>query len=150
MQRRQNPDEKSPEEFVSLPASLGERSAVEPKSGESVSQSDPGLRRPTPPSTAGQKPAARPPLSEASCGVFLPSEAGLVQRKTGRGAGQSRAVFHQREALASIDEFSVPDPIPSCSLDDSQITLLIQFFQTLDRWDRELRCSNSISFEVNS
>ena len=41
---------------------MGERSAVRPKSGESVSQSDPGLRRPTPPSTAGRKPAARPPF----------------------------------------------------------------------------------------
>jgi len=149
MQRRQNPDEKSPEEFVSLPASLGERSAVEPKSGESVSQSDPGLRRPTPPSTAGRKPAARPPLPEVSRDGISPREAGHAQRKTGRGAGQSPVVLNQREALASLNDFTDSDPIPGCSLDNSQITTLIQVFQTLDRWDRELHSSKSISSEAN-
>ena len=129
---------------------MGERSAVGRKSGESVSQSDPGLRRPTPPSTAGRKPAARPPLLGVSREGLSPREAGLTQRKTGRGAGQSPAVLTQREALASINDFTDSDPILGCSLDNSQIRELIQFFQTLDRWDRELRSSKSIPSKVNS
>ena len=51
---------------------MGERSAVRPKSGQSVSQSDPGLRRPTPPSTAGRKPAARPPFQVSHHAMQVP------------------------------------------------------------------------------
>jgi hypothetical protein len=46
-----------------------------------------------------------------------------------------------------------PDQSSSClpySLDDSQISSLIQFFETLDRWDTETHFSNSDSIEVNS
>ena len=125
---------------------MGERSAVGRKSGESVSQSDPGLRRPTPPSTAGRKPAARPPVSILSASEVepdaFPREAGVTQRKTGRGVGQSPTVLTQREALG----FSVPaDPIPTCALSDSEITALIQFFQTLDRWNRESVSLNEVT-----
>jgi hypothetical protein len=118
---------------------MGERSAVERKSGESVRQSDPGLRRPTPPSTAGRKPAARPPVSTLPAPHVepesLPRDAGITQRKTGRGVGQSPTVLAQRKALGpSVSS----DFIPACELSDSELTTLIQFFQTLDRWDREL------------
>ena len=117
---------------------MGERSAVGRKSGESVRQSDPGLRRPTPPSTAGRKPAARPPVSIPSASDVerdvLSREAGVTQRKTGRGVGQSSTVSAQREALG----FSIPSgSIPTRELSDPEITALIQFFQTLDRWDGE-------------
>ena len=55
----------------------------------------------------------------------MPREAGVTQRKTGRGVGQSPTVLAQREALG----FSVPsDSIPTCKLDNSEITALIQFF----------------------
>ena len=120
---------------------MGERSAVETKSGKSVSHSDPGLRRPTPPSTAGRKPAARPPYQ------FLPAtdsldasrsrEAGSSQRKTGRGAGKSPAIQSRREAP---DSFTSPAQFESdlpYALEDSHIEAIIEFFQTLDRWDRE-------------
>src|ERR1019366_10603561 len=83
-----------------LPAKMGERSAVGPKSGESVSQSDPGLRRPTPPSTAGRKPAARP--SDLLHSLIDPKsdsttcEAEGSQRKTGQGAEIGRASCRER------------------------------------------------------
>jgi len=120
---------------------MGERSAVRPKSGQSVSQSDPGLRRPTPPSMAGRKPAARPPVqfrpAADSKDDSRPRAAGGAQRKTGRGAGQSPAVQTQRAALGSFTPLADTDAVLSFAPDDSQITALIEFFQTLDRWDRE-------------
>ena len=120
---------------------MGERSAVRPKSGESVSQSDPGLRRPTPPSTAGRKPAARPSF-QSNPGTdskvdYRPRAAGGTQRKTGRGAGQNPAILSQRAALGSFTLSAESDLDLSYDLNDSQITALIEFFQILDRWDRE-------------
>lgn len=120
---------------------MGERSAVRPKSGKSVSQSDPGLRRPTPPSTAGRKPAARPsilfPSATGTKTIAIAREVVITQRKTGRGTGQSPANQARREALGSFTSSFQSDPIQSDTLDDSQIGTLIEFFQTLDRWDKE-------------
>jgi len=114
---------------------MGERSAVRPKSGQSVSQSDPGLRRPTPPATAGRKPAACPPLSVLSFSPPHPEvplrEVGLSQSKTGRGAGQSPAVL-RREA----PEFNCTDLFLS-DRSESELAPLIEFIKILDRWDRE-------------
>lgn len=134
---------------------MGERSAVRTKSGETVRQSVPVLRRPTPPSTAGRKPAARPPIqfppATESQGVDSRSrEAGGTQRKTGRGAGWNPAGRSRREAPGSFTH-----PVQSSSdlpyaLDDSHLAALIQFFETLDRWDRELRAPNSVPSEVDS
>src|ERR1035437_5643110 len=97
---------------VRVPAQVGERSAVRPKSGKSVHQSDPGLRRPTPPPTVGRKPTARPPILNGS---FTPSEtnltlrkAGPSQPKTGRGTGQSPAIQSRREAPGSNAVSSAP------------------------------------------
>jgi hypothetical protein len=120
---------------------MGERSAVRPKSGKSVRQSDPALRRPTPPLTAGRKPAARPPIqiSPATDLQFHSTlrEAGTSQRKTVRGSGQSPANQARSEAQGSFTLSTQSDSLPPNTLDDSQITLLIQFFETLDRWDKE-------------
>ena len=126
---------------------MGERSAVRPKSGESVRQSDPGLRRPTPPSTAGRKPAARPSspliLAIRPAEAQETREAGLAQPKTGRGAGQGPAEIAQRAALgtcavcADRADCQEPEESPLCNLDDEQLAVLIDFFLTLDRWDRE-------------
>jgi len=120
---------------------VGERSAVGPKSGQSVCQSDPGLRQPTPPLTAGRKPAARPPIQ------FLPAlnrkvnskarAAGRSQHKTGRGAGWNPAIQSRRAAPGSISLPVQSTPLPPYPLDDSDISTLIAFFETLDRWDRE-------------
>ena len=133
---------------------MGERSAVEPKSGKTVRQSVPGLRRPTPPSTAGRKPAARPPNQSPPATEFLDGssarQAGRTQRKTGRGAGQSPAIQSRCEAPGSYTLPAQPPPTPSCVLGDFEITTLIEFFQILDRWDREVHSSNSNPIEVNS
>lgn len=116
---------------------MGERSAVRPKSGQSVCQSDPGLRRPTPPMTAGRKPAARPPISPRKVRLNAAREAGLPQPKIGRGAGQSPAVSNQREALGACLQSQDTRPTSLLTLDRSQIRALADFIKTLDRWDRE-------------
>jgi hypothetical protein len=123
---------------------MGERSAVGSKSGESVRQSDPGLRRPTTPATVGRKPAARPSSLSAVTTEFeegsRPREAGPFQPKTGRGAGRSPAIHSRREAPLSFTGSDI-EHVASSVIDDSQITALIRFFQILDRWDRESRTS---------
>jgi hypothetical protein len=120
---------------------MGERGAVGTKSGKTVRQSVPALRRPTPPSTAGRKPAARPPiqLSPKTNSPIDSStrEAAGPQRKTGRGSGQSPDISTRREAPGSFTPIVHSAPVASHPLDDSQITALIQFFETLDRWERE-------------
>jgi hypothetical protein len=126
---------------------MGERSAVGPKSGPSVSQSDPGLRRPTPPPTAGRKPEARPPIHSHGFGFGLgvapeSREAGLpYQPKTGRGAGQSPAIELQREALDTSKTIGTSkaqalNARTADSLTDDDIQQFIEFFKILDRWDR--------------
>ena len=119
----------------------GERSAVRPKSGASVYQSDPGLRRPTPPATAGRKPEARPPaLLNRDLGLAVALEscaAGLSQPKTGRGAGQSPTIETRRAALGTTSESAEREEFAHDSLDDSSIASVIDFFKLLDRWDRE-------------
>ena len=114
---------------------MGERSAVRPKSGQSVCESDPGLRRPTPPETAGRKPAARPPNTAEVPGKEEDCVAALPQPKIRRGAGWNPAGLPQREALGHTDDLGAQSS--SDALDDSQTSLLIEFFQVLDRWDRE-------------
>jgi len=120
---------------------MGERSAVESKSGKTVRQSVPALRRPTPPSTAGRKPAARPPIpfhrATDSKDDSRPREAAGSQRKTGGGAGQSPAVQSRRDAPGSFSRSAPASPDFSPALDDSQISAFIEFLQILDRWDRE-------------
>lgn len=120
---------------------MGERNAVGTKSGKSVSHSDPGLRRPTLPSTVGRKPKARPPthpLPIPETDIQAGSrEAAGSQRKNGRGSGQSPAIRARRTAPCSFASLDQTDPILPYTLNDSQITTLIQFFQTLDRWDKE-------------
>jgi hypothetical protein len=120
---------------------MGERSAVRPKSGQSVHQSDPGLRRPTPPATAGRKPVARPPKPAHSFTSsetdLTPREAGHAQPKTGRGVGQSPAIQSRRAAPASDVVSSDPRLTPLAYLDDIQIAQLLEFVRILDRWDRE-------------
>ena len=112
---------------------MDERSAVELKSGKTVHQSVPGLRRPTSPATAGRKPAARPSVFEVGPESRA---AGLrSQPKTGRGAGQSPAVKEQRAALHA-DESEGEAPSVTV-LEEHDIRLLLEFFTVLDRWDRE-------------
>ena len=126
---------------------VGERSAVGPKSGPSVHQSDPGLRRPTPPPTAGRKPGARPrSLRSHALGVGIALEsraAGLpYQPKTGRGAGETPAIELQREALDTSKTIGTSEAQAltarnADSLSDDDIQQIIEFFKILDRWDRE-------------
>lgn len=126
---------------------MGERSAVKSNSGATVSQSVPGLRRPTPPVTAGRKPAARPPVLlnpvTPEDMVFQSRAAGLSQPKTGQGFGDRVPdVESQREALGSLKPsgdreagaLNASDPE---LLDDYSVRQLLEFFEILDRWDRE-------------
>jgi hypothetical protein len=112
----------------SVSVCTGERSAVGSNAGPSVDHSDPGLRRPTSPATAGRKPAARPPLS---------------QRKSGQGFGDGVPdIESQREALGSLSpsggrEAGALDAFSVASVDDYSVRQLLEFFEILDRWDRE-------------
>lgn len=118
---------------------VGERSAVRPNSGKSVRQSDPGLRGPTPPPTAGRKPAARPPLRFPPSLLPAPSEklteAQPAQPKTGRGVGRSPT----KETARSAGIHLLPIDLESrCEqIEEVQIAALIQFFRILDQWDQE-------------
>ena len=126
----------------------GERDAVGPKSGLSVSQSDPGLTTPTLPPTAGRKPAARPPFHSHGFDVGVAvapesREAGLPsQPKTGRGTEQSSVEYLRREA-PDTDRTSDPREAGTLeartvdSLSDDDVHQFIEFFKILDRWDRE-------------
>jgi hypothetical protein len=120
---------------------MGERNAVGTKSGESVSHSDPGLRRPTLRSTVGRKPTARPPthflLTPDTEIQDSAREAAGSQPKNGRGSGQSPAIRARRTAPGSFTLSDQPSLVLPYTLNDSQITDLIQFFETLDRWDKE-------------
>ncbi len=98
----------------------GEHSAVDSKSGEPVHQSGPGLKRPTPPLTGGRKSPARPSAS--------------LQPKTGRGPGWNPGIEIEREAL---DTTSPSDDREAVALSDFEVSQLLDFFQLLDRWDRE-------------
>lgn len=116
---------------------MGERSAAGQKSGATVHQSVPGLRLPTPPATAGRKPAARPPDSCSESREAGPQS----QPKTGRGAGQCPAVEVLREAQykhassnSSEQGKHSEDPL---TLDETSTRALLEFFLMLDRWDRE-------------
>jgi hypothetical protein len=105
------------------------------------------MRRPTPPPTAGRKPAARPPVHSQGSGFGVGAaiklrEAGLPhQPKTGRGTEQSSVEYLQREALDSCQtsdprEAGAHDARTADSLSDDDIQQFIEFFQILNRWDR--------------
>jgi hypothetical protein len=105
---------------------MGERGAVESSSGASVDHYDPGLRRPTSPETAGRKPAARPPIYQPKSG-----------QRFGDGVPD---IEPQREALGSLStrgdrEAGARDA--SEFLEEYSVRQLIEFFEILDRWDRE-------------
>jgi hypothetical protein len=99
----------------------GKRDAVLPKSGLSVHPSDPGLKGPTIPSTAGRTPAA----------CLIPQQGAetrpaALQHKT--GAGRSPAVV----AVACSSE-----------LDRESVDAFIAVFRLLDEWERKLHCKKS-------
>jgi len=64
-------------------------------------------------------------------------EAPVTQHKNGRGSGQSPAKRAWPEASGSFTPAADRATALPNALDDSQITALIQFFETLDRWDKE-------------
>jgi hypothetical protein len=97
----------------------GERSADVLNSGETVYQSVPVLKRPTPSPTDGRTPSAR--LS-------------FLQPKTGQGAGWNPAIEIEREAL---DTSSPGADCEAVALSDFEISQLLDFFRLLDRWDQE-------------
>ena len=95
----------------------GKRSAVRNNSGEPVHPSGPGLGvGRTSPSTAGRKPEACPAHLRAG------DQPALSQHKTGREP--EGGALGVREAHGT-------------NLDAHHISDLRQFFELLDRWDRE-------------
>jgi hypothetical protein len=113
----------------------GERGAVGLKSRSSVANSDLVLRRPTTPATAGRKPAARPPALRAR------AARPLTQPKSWRGFGGGAPEEIARERASAsgppADE-SVGGEAPALgTLDAVAVSQLCQFFELLDRWDRE-------------
>jgi hypothetical protein len=116
-------------------ACAGERGAVGLKSGNSVANSEPVLRRPTTPATAGRKPAARPPVSR---GCAAPP---ATQPKSWRGFGGGAPEEIARERASASGppaDDSAARKLPALdSLDAAAVSQLRQFFELLDRWDRE-------------
>jgi hypothetical protein len=107
----------------------GERDAVRIDSGSPVDHSGPGLTvGPTLPATTGRKPVARLPVfhntDQSPYEVKERREAAICQPKSGQGCGDSVPASDEREALA-------------LSFDDFSISQLREFFELLDRWDRE-------------
>jgi hypothetical protein len=143
MQRRPKSEVQDRKGYLSLPATMDKRSAVGSKFGEMVRQSVPGLRRPTPPSTTGRKPAARPSFSSYSATVsrdsIQPRVAGSTQRIASRNAEQSPAVLSRCEAPVSYSPSAGAGSYITSTLDDSDIAAFIEFFEILNRWDREYR-----------
>jgi hypothetical protein len=115
---------------------MGERNAVDTKSGKSVSHSDPGLRRPTLPATVGLKPTARPATADSDT-QSKAREAAESQPKNGRGSGQSPAIRVRCEAPGSFTLLPESSSTPIRKLGDSEVKALIQFFEILDRWEKE-------------
>jgi len=128
MQTRTGDPRQHSKSGLNVPVCTGERGAVGSNFGPSVDHSDPKLRRPTSPATAGRKPAARPPIS---------------QHKSGQGFGDGVPdIKSQREALGSLSpsgdrEAGALDASSLESLDDYSVRQLLKFFEILDRWDRE-------------
>ena len=55
---------------------------------------------------------------------------------------------NERAALGTFAEIPESPLSPLYPLGDFQMTSLIQFFQSLDRWDREFHSCNASAFEV--
>lgn len=111
---------------------MGERSAVGNKSGNSVANSEPVLRRPETPPTAGRNPAARPPKSRGRRAVPA------TQPKSWQGCGDGvpEDIARERDcASGQPPEQSVGRGAPA--LDADSISRLRTFFELLDHWDRE-------------
>jgi hypothetical protein len=116
-------------------AVAGERGAVGSKSGNSVANSEPVLRRPGTPATAGRKPAARPPISREREAPPLSQLKGWP----GFGAGSHEEIARERESVSGLPpEPSVRREASALdALDSESISRLRAFFELLDRWDRE-------------
>lgn len=115
---------------------MGERGAVGLKSGDSVANSEPVLRRPGTPSTADRKPAARPPASQR-CAV---SPATQPQSWQGFGDRVPEEIARERISASGLQpETSVGRAASALETNDTDsISQLRAFFELLDRWDREV------------
>src|ERR1019366_6573707 len=103
--------------------STGKRNAVGNKSGSTVANSAPVLRRPTSPLTAGRKPAASPP---STSGVDVAVDLGV-------GASGSQL---KSWAVTQSNSSNALSACPPPLLSDSDISELRSFFELLDQWDR--------------
>jgi hypothetical protein len=142
MQRRPAIGGRNRKGYLPPSAILGDRSAVETKSAGSVQichkfagcddkQSGQRFLNSSAPRLIRQVASC-----EAAAGGKIPLTAGK-EEKLFRGAGQSPAIQSRRAAPVSFSRSAPISPDSPPALDDSQITAVIEFFQILDRWDRE-------------
>jgi hypothetical protein len=123
----------------------GKRNAVGNKSGSTVANSVPVLRRPTSPPTAGRKPAASPPSTsgvgvdvdldlavDLDLDVALDFEASRSSQLKNWGVGVDFALGVGSHSNSSTALSTCPPPL----LSDSDISELRSFFELLDQWDR--------------
>lgn len=118
----------------------GKRNAVGNKSGSTVANSVPVLRRPTSPPTAGRKPAASPPITfgvdvdlavDLDLDIALDVEASRSQLKSwGVGVDVVLGVGSHTNLSTALSKCLPP------LLNDSDISELRAFFELLDLWDR--------------
>jgi hypothetical protein len=119
----------------------GERTAVRNNSWEPVDRSGQVLRGRTRSARAGRKPDAHPPISVQGCEAPLPP-----QHKSGQGRGDRvpAGERRERESASGLPQGESAGRVASALIDvhslfGEDLSVLIRFFQTLDRWDREAR-----------
>jgi len=142
MERRSNPKVQLGNGHLATPANIGKPTAVETKSA-SLARANRKFAE-CDDIQSGQRflnsSAPRLIRHVASCetaaGGEIPLTAGK-EEKLFRGPGQSPAIRSRREAPGSFTPSPESGAVLPYALDDCQITALLQFFATLDRWDRE-------------
>jgi hypothetical protein len=121
--------------------STGKRNAAGNKSGSTVANSAPVLRRPTSPLTAGRKPAASPPSTSGvgvaiGVGVAVDIAVDLgVDVAVDLGVGASGSQL-KSWAVTQSNSSNALSACPPPLLSDSDISELRSFFELLDQWDR--------------
>jgi hypothetical protein len=110
----------------------GKRNAVGNKSGSTVANSVPVLRRPTSPPTAGRKPEASPPSTSGvgvGVGVDLAVEASHSSQLKSWGVGVDLGVGSHGNSSNPLSTCPAP------TVSDSEIGELRALFELLDLWD---------------
>jgi hypothetical protein len=106
-----------------------ERIAADSNSGDTVTHSVPGLKRPTHSATAGRTPAARPPLLQPKSG---PGYGAGSPASLPPGCAADRGAESDDDAQASPLSCTHNQPV---ELDDFAIRQIREVFELLHSWD---------------